>query len=171
MPRIRTFALALALILAGALAPKAAEAQLAFGAHVAHATEFEDGVFGLGAKVGIDPPLLPLAFYAGVDYFFPDCEGLDGCGYQTFNLDANWTLLPMPVVDVYLSGGLTVRRVSVEGTVLGFAVDESTTATGFSAGAGVAFNFILGAFVEARQEFFGDEDGGNQTVIRLGLLF
>ena len=56
-----------------------------------------------------------------------------------------------------------LRRTSVE--------DESNTATGFSLGAGVAFNFVASAYLEVRNEFFSEEDGDNQILIRLGILF
>lgn len=170
MPRIRTLTLALGAALALVLAPSSAEAQLKFGAHVARAQDLpagevvggKDGSFGLGARAGIAPPTIPFSFYGTVDYFFPDCGDFD-CGYQNFAVDANFSPLPFPAVDVYATGGLLVRRTSVE--------DESNTATGFSLGAGVAFNFVASAYLEVRNEFFSEEDGDNQILIRLGILF
>jgi hypothetical protein len=35
----------------------------------------------------------------------------------------------------------------------------------------VAFNFVASAYLEGRYEIFGDDDGGKQVLIRLGLLF
>lgn len=164
MHRLRTLAVAAAAVFALVAAPQDAQAQVPvkFGVHVANATDVADGTWGLGARVGIDPPVMPLSFFGTVDYFFPDCGDGD-CGYQNFAVDANFTPLPFPMVDVYLTGGLLLRRLSIE--------DASETFTGFSLGAGVAFNFVASAYLEARNEFFSDEDGGNQILIRLGLLF
>ena len=178
MPRIRTITLALAVAFAFAAVPQDAHAQFKFGVHVANAMdlpEAEDfggsnGSFGLGARVGIAPPALPFSFFGTVDYFFPDCADID-CSYQNFALDANFSPLPFPMFDIYATGGLMVRRVSQEGTYEGFDVDYSNTATGFSIGAGVAFNFVASAYLEGRYEIFGDDDGGKQALIRLGLLF
>ena len=177
MTRLRTMLMAFALVLGVFAAPQAAEAQLpiSFGVHVANATDVEIGTsdsgnFGLGARVGIDPPLLPLAFYLNADYFFVDCESID-CGYQNVGLDANFNFLPLPIFNVYATGGVLFRRVSAEGTAGPFTFDTSEVFTGFSLGAGVSFNFIASAYLEVRNEFFADEDGGNQILVRLGLGF
>ena len=180
MTRLRTISLAVALVLGVILTPKQAEAQglpISFGVHVASALNAEDvagndskSAFGLGARVGIDPPLLPVAFFLNGDYFFVDCGDID-CGYQNVGLDVNFNFLPLPIFNLYATGGLLVRRASASGEILGVAFDESGTATGFSLGAGVSFNFIASAYLEVRNEFFGDDDGGNQILVRLGLGF
>ena len=172
MTRIRTFALALAVAFGLAAVPQAAEAQFSWGVHVANATELEvggeSGNFGLGAKLGINPPLLPLSFYASGDYFFVDCGDAD-CGYQNFGVDANWNFLPLPMFDVYATGGVVFRRLSLDGDFGGIPLDESEIYTGFQIGAGASFNFVASAYLEGRYEIFSDEDGGNQVVIRLGI--
>lgn len=168
--RIRLYALAAAAFLALTLAPAQAQAQIKFGAHVAQAQDLpqaeivggKDGSYGLGARIGFDPPMIPLSFYGTVDYFFPDCGDFD-CGYQNLAVDANFSPLPFPVLDIYASGGLLIRRTSVEG--------EDQSATGYSLGGGVALNFIASAYLEVRRELFSEDDGGNQTLIRLGILF
>jgi len=178
MPRIRTITLALAVAFAFAAVPQDAQAQFKFGVHVANAMDLleaeelggSDGSFGLGARVGIAPPALPFSFFGTVDYFFPDCGDYD-CGYQNFALDANFSPFPFPMFDIYATGGLLIRRSSVEGSFQGIDIDESSTATGFSIGAGVAFNFVASAYLEGRYEILGDDDGGKQVLIRLGLLF
>ena len=179
MPRIRTFALALAVVLAGAAAPQDAEAQFKFGVHVASALDFpeyeadlggSDGAFGLGARAGIGLPALPFSFFGTVDYFFPDCGDYD-CAYQNFAVDVNLSPFPFPMVDVYGTGGIVIRRYSLEGSGSAGTVDTSETATGFSIGAGVALNFLASAYLEGRYEIFDEEDGDNQLLIRLGVLF
>ncbi|MDT8341602.1 MAG: outer membrane beta-barrel protein [Longimicrobiales bacterium] len=170
MYRVRITLLTVAAALALAFLPGAADAQLRFGAHVARAQDLpgfdaaggDDGSFGIGARVGIDPPLIPLAFYGTFDYFFPDCGSLD-CDYQNFAIDTNFTFLPLLLLDLYATGGITFRRFELE--------DESDTATGFSLGGGVSFNFLVNAYLEARNEFFDGDDGGDQLLIRLGVLF
>ena len=170
MIRLRTISLALAVAFGVAMAPQAVEAQLSFGAHVTRANDLpageetggNDGAFGLGARVGINPPLFPLAFYATGDVFFPDCGTAD-CGYQTAGLAANFSFLPLPIFNLYATGGAVLRRFSVE--------DVSNTYTGVQLGAGVSFNFIASAYLEVVNEFVGDDGGGNQLMIRLGLGF
>lgn len=178
MPRIRSLFLAAAAAFALVALPSAADAQLKFGAHVAYgagtdnfaSVDQEDGTFGLGARVGFGLPAFPLDILGTVDYFFVDCGDVD-CGYQNFAVDANWAFLPLQIVELYATGGVLMRRTSVSGDLLGVSFDESTTHTGFSLGAGVAFNLIASAYLEARNEFFSEDKGGNQILIRLGLLF
>jgi opacity protein-like surface antigen len=163
MVRIRTLTLAAVAALALVALPGKAEAQLRFGVHTAMADGGDflpDNTFGLGARIGFSPPAVPLSILGTVDYFFPDC---DECGYQNFALDANFTFLPLQVAELYATGGVLGRRIS--------GANDSTTKTGFSLGAGVSFNFIVSAYLEARNEFFSDENGGNQILLRLGLLF
>lgn len=178
MRSLRISALALA---AGAalLMPRAAEAQLPlkFGVHVAAATSSDqvvsaadEATYGLGARVGIAPPLLPIEVFGTVDYFFPDCSDELSCGYQNFALDANLKF-PLPLLTPYVTAGYTIRRSSLEGEIEGFTFDESDTAGGFTAGAGVRLGLIVNAFAEARREFHSDENGGQQWLVRLGLQF
>jgi hypothetical protein len=178
MLRIRSLFLAAVAALALLAVPSDAQAQLKFGAHVAYgagtdsftAVGEEDGTFGLGARVGFGLPAFPLTVLGTVDYFFVDCGDVD-CGYQNFAVDANWAFLPLQIVELYATGGILMRRASVSGSLGTVSFDESNTETGFSLGAGVSFNLIASAYLEARNEFFSDDKGGNQILIRLGLLF
>lgn len=165
MKHARLLVAAAAILAVGALAPGKAEAQLKFGAHVAYLNDginSEDGEFGLGARVGIDPPLIPFSFWAHGDYYFPDCGEFD-CGYQTFGADAVFSPLPFPVISPFLSGGVLFRRASFEG--------NSSTEPGFAAGVGVTFGALVNGIVEIRREFFADEEGGNLWVARAGIIF
>lgn len=169
MRMIRLTALPLVAAVALLSAPRAAEAQIGFAVHAAGATDlgggdnFDDASFGLGARVGFTPPMMPLSFWGTVDYFFPDC---DDCGYQNFALDAN-VELPVPMVAPYLTAGYVGRRIDP-----GLVGVDAETFHGFSAGAGVKLDFLAAsAFLEARNEFFSEEDGDNQILVRLGVMF
>jgi len=178
MRPVRTLFLAALATLALVAVPSDAEAQLRFGAHVAYGAgtdnfsdaNAEDGTFGLGARLGLDVPAFPLTVLGTVDYFFVDCGDVD-CGYQNFAVDANWALVPLEILELYVTGGVLLRRASIKGDVLGQPFDESATKTGFSLGAGVSFNLIASAYLEARNEFFSEDNGGNQILVRVGLLF
>jgi opacity protein-like surface antigen len=179
MKHARLFVAALALVVAGAALPQAAEAQLKFGVHAAYAdggdAVLPDASFGLGARVGIDPPLIPFSFWAHGDYYFVDDtqEGSEtfSNGYQTVGLDAHFSPLPFPMVTPYLSGGVLLRRASVDnGTV-----SASDTDTGFAVGLGADIGVIVSGTVQVRYEIFGDAEGTdislNQLVVRAGITF
>lgn len=171
MKHVRTLVAAAAILAVGALAPQEAEAQFKFGAHAAYADGGDnllpEGTFGLGARIGIDPPLIPFSFWAHGDYYFPDDietgAGTVDTGYQTFGADAHFSPLPFPMVTPYLSGGVLVRRFSAE--------DNSNTETGFAAGLGADIGVLVSGTVQIRREFFGDEAGGGQWVVRAGITF
>lgn len=165
MKHVRLLVAGAAILAVGALAPQKAEAQVKFGAHVAYANEVTDGAFGLGARVGIDPPVLPFSFWAHGDYYFPDeGESAVDLGYQTYGLDAHFSPLPFPLVTPYLSAGILFRRASVG--------DVSDTQTGFAAGIGADIGFLVAGTVQIRREFFSDTDSfGGQWVVRAGITF
>jgi hypothetical protein len=167
MKHARLFVAALALVVAGAALPQAAEAQLKFGAHAAFAENIgEDGSFGLGARVGIDPPLLPFSFWAHGDYYFPDDVGSISTGYQTVGADVHFSPLPFPMVTPYLSGGVLYRRATLEGF-------DASSATGFVVGAGVDIGVLVSGTIQIRREFFADDADvpGDQWTIRAGITF
>ena len=120
MHRIRTLFVAALAILALVAVPSDAQAQLRFGAHVAYGAgtdsfseaNADDGTFGLGARLGFDVPAFPLTVLGTVDYFFVDCGDTD-CGYQNFAVDANWALLPLEILQLYVTGGVLMlaRRI------------------------------------------------------------
>ena len=152
------------------LSADGAEAQyFRFGAHVPFATslgggdDLTDPSWGIGGRVGLEPPLFPCALWGTVDYMFP---GGDGTSYQNFALDAN-VRLPIPLLEPYVSGGYQARRFD-DGSV-------SDVYHGWTLGGGIRFSFIVNAFLEARREFYGDEQelvgDDDQWLIRLGLLF
>lgn len=175
MKHARLLVAAAAILAVGALAPQKAEAQLKFGAHAAYADQVNDGAFGLGARVGIDPPLLPFSFWAHGDYYFvDDVTGTNtdaSQGYQTFGADAHFSPLPFPLITPYLSGGVLVRRSTLDGTILGETIDDSSTNTGFAIGLGADVGFLVSGTVQIRREFFSDENGGDQWVVRAGITF
>ena len=167
---IRSTALPLLAAVALLSAPDAAEAQLAFGVHAPMATsigggdDLQDAAFGIGGRIGLQPPVLPVSFWGTVDYFFP---GGEDTSYQNFALDGNF-ILPIPLLSPYVTGGYTARRFD-DGS-------GSDTHHGWTAGVGVNFSFIVNAYLEARREFIGGDDDAvvgddDQWLVRLGLTF
>jgi hypothetical protein len=165
---------ALPLLAAVALltAPRAADAQIAFGVHAPMATsvgggdDLMDAAFGVGGRIGLRPPFFPLSAWGTVDWFFP---GGEDTSYQNFALDAN-LVLPVPLLQPYVTGGYVARRFD-DGSERG-----SDTHHGWSAGAGVNFDFIVSAYLEARREFIGGDDDAivgddDQWLVRLGVIF
>ena len=166
--RLVTLPLFAAAVLLGA--PAAGTAQLAFGVHAPMATSIGGGddlmgaSFGVGGRVGLQLPLFPLAFWGTVDYMFP---GGDDTSYQNFALDVDFSL-PIPVLAPYVTGGYLARR--FDDSV------NSETRSAWTAGAGVRFNFVLSAYLEARREFVGGDDDAlvgddDQWLVRLGVTF
>ena len=152
------------------LSAEAAEAQyFRFGAHVPLATSLGGGddltgsSWGLGGRVGLEVPLFPLAAWGTFDYMFPSG---DGTSYQNYGIDVNLRL-PIPLLQPYAAGGYQARRFD-DGEV-------SDVYHGWTVGAGIRFSFIVNAFLEAKREFYGDEQelvgDDDQWMVRLGLIF
>jgi hypothetical protein len=168
---LRLATLPLLIAAAFLVAPGVAEAQLVrFGAHLPIATSLGGGddltnsSAGIGGRIGLEAPLFPLSFWGTVDYMFPSG---DGTSYQNFALDANFAL-PIPLLEPYVTGGYQARRFD-DGEV-------GDTYHGWTLGGGIRFSFIVNAFLEARREFYGDDEqdlvgDDDQWLIRLGLIF
>ncbi|MDX1495563.1 MAG: hypothetical protein R3253_15960, partial [Longimicrobiales bacterium] len=74
---MRRFMYVLSAAFALALFVTPAEAQLKFGAQASLVTGLEeasalDGTFGLGARVMVDPPILPVGGFVDATYYFPE---------------------------------------------------------------------------------------------------
>jgi len=122
-----------------------------------------DGTFGLGARVALQPPVLPIGVVGQFNYYFPDCTD---CGYQTYSLAAQLRL-PLPMVSPYAIGGWQWRRTS--------AGSISDTADGPMVGIGVQLNLGLAIFLEGSMEFNDVPDGvpdfdNDPIVIKGGVL-
>ena len=170
MRSLRLTILPFVLALGSIVSAGAAEAQyFRFGAHVPLATSLGGGddltnsSWGIGGRVGLEVPLFPLAAWGTVDYMFP---GGDGASYQNFGIDANLRL-PIPLLQPYVAGGYQARRFD-DGEV-------SDIYHGWTLGLGIRFNVIVNAFLEAKNEFYGDDTGlvgdDDQWMVRLGIIF
>jgi hypothetical protein len=141
-----------------------AEAQLRIGGHFVNAQDAFDGTYGIGVRLGLDPPVLPLELIGSGEYFFADCPaGQSGCGLYGLTVDANFRIV-FPVVRPYVSAGLAYRNIdladpteddSVVGPTLGVGLDVGLS--GFS------------IFGESRYEFVDAPE--KQFVWRLGAMF
>lgn len=116
--------------------------------------------FGAGARLMLDPPLLPFAVVGSGTYY-----SMDAGKYYEGTL-AGQLRIPLPIIKPYVTGGLQYKK--PEG------VDADT---GFMAGLGVQLDFMLSLFLEATLEFNEDATIGTETidnsplVIKGGILF
>jgi len=145
---MRRFSFALSAVLALAIMAVPAQAQLNFGGHVAMITGLDDiatnvenpldGTFGVGGRVGFQPPALPVGVFGSVTYYFPDGDDLS---YWTGSVFGKLSL-PLPVVSPYALVGLQRRAASASGI--------SDSENGFFAGIGVQLTSV---FIEGTMEF------------------
>lgn len=148
-----------------------ADAQLKVGAQAAMMTSLDeatelDGVFGLGGRLALDPPLFPLGAIVSATYYFPDTDPVD-LTYWTATAAAQLRL-PLTVVKPYVLAGWQLRRASVG--------DISENENGPVIGAGVQVDLALSLFLEATFEFNEEVEANpdldnNPLVIKGGVMF
>lgn len=166
---LRKHLLALALV-ATALIPSAADAQVRFGAQVGYGTETD---LAVGARIDValtnalstKPPFSNAFFLTSFDFYFPDCPAGADCTY--------WELTPALAVPFavqgspmrpYLGAGITIARASVSAG--GTSADN--TEAGLALIGGLKFPLsTMTAFTEARITI-SDAD---QLTLAFGLLF
>jgi hypothetical protein len=142
-----------------------AEAQLKYGLQGALLTGLDevnslDGTIGVGPRVALQPPLLPVGVVGQAVYYFPEGD----LSYLTYSLAAQLRL-PLPVVNPYVIGGWQWRRSSLN--------DVSNTENGLMVGLGVQLNLALSLFLEGSMEFNdapSGVDADNSIVIKGGVL-
>jgi len=157
-----TTALVGLLVLSAGTSPAPAAAQVSYGVHVVEARDAFEGARGIGARVGVKVPFLPVSAFATGEYFRPDCGPASGCGLSGVSLDLNYALIPMLPVSPYLTGGYTRRRFDPG------AGGEVSTPEGIHVGAGLAAGLAgYGVFGEARYEFVAAPE--RQIVVRVGV--
>ena len=183
---MRRFSLLTGLAVAFAVMSSAVDAQVQFGVQGSYIAggfgslsdaidEIEDrdlsGDFGIGGRLAITPPALPLGGYAAVTYFFPSCEAAD-CSYWTADLGATLAV-PLPVVRPYVVGGWQFKKYDLD--LANFSSDVENNPF---AGLGVQFNLGVSLFLEGVWEFEGDVLPGSTEelsitpfVIKGGVLF
>lgn len=148
--------------------PASAQLPLKYGVQAALQTGLDqasalDGTFGLGARVALQPPVLPVGLVGQGVYYFPDCTD---CGYLTYSLAAQLRL-PLPMLSPYALGGWQFRRSSGGGS--------SNTESGAMLGAGVQLNLGVSLFLEGTYEFNDEVPGfpdfdNDPIVIKGGIL-
>jgi len=154
--------------------PASAQLPLKYGVQAAYLTGLSDiaagvpnpadGTFGLGARVALQPPVLPVGLVAQGVYYFPEGDG----SYMTYSLAAQLRL-PLPVISPYAIGGWQWRRSSTGGTG-----SVTNTENGAMVGAGVQLNLGLSLFLEGTMEFndapSATIDADNAIVIKGGIM-
>jgi len=153
--------------------PASAQIPLKFGIQGAVQTAIDDlptgapagipdlnGTFGLGARVALQPPVLPIGVVGQGVYYFPDAGS-----YMTYSLAAQLRL-PLPLVSPYAIAGWQWRRTTPDG-------GDASTENGFMAGAGVQLNLGLALFLEGTFEMGNPEQpdfDNSPIVIKGGIL-
>ena len=123
-----------------------------------------NNTYGLGARVGLQPPLSPIGVVGQGVYYFPDAADYS---YSTYSLAARLRL-STPLLSPYVLGGWQWRRASSGGT--------SNTESGAMFGVGVQLNFVVSLFLEGNFEFHEEVAGttdfdNNPIVIKGGIIF
>lgn len=115
---------------------------------------------GVGARLRVGAPLLPVSLALNGEWFFPDCGGSD-CSLKGLTLDANYALT-VPLVQPFVGVGWSVRQNTVDG--------QTSTKRGLNVGVGVALALkSVRPFVDIRyrpSKIFS----GNPYAVRIGLM-
>lgn len=161
---MRRFMFGLSAVLVMAVLASPVDAQLKLGAQAALTTGVDeasalDGTFGLGGRVMVDPPLLPIGGFVSGTYFFPEGD----VSYWTTTAAAQLRL-PMPMVKPYALAGWQLRG------------GEGDTQNGAVLGLGVQLDFMMSVFLEGTYEFHEEITGfpdfdNDPIVIKAGVLF
>jgi hypothetical protein len=149
--------------------PASAQLPLKYGVQGALMTGIDDatsldGTFGLGARVALQPPLLPIGVVGQGVYYFPD-----NGSYLTYSLAAQLRL-PLPMLSPYAIGGWQWRRTDPDVS----GVDPNTE-NGPMVGIGVQLDLGVSLFLEGTMEFNDLPEGvpdydNDPIVIKGGIL-
>lgn len=156
--RLTAIAAALALAVAAGSTPSTVSGQLRAGPQLSFASEVFGGTVGVGPRVELGIPAIPVRLAASGDYFFPtNCRG---CRYWEGNVNLLISLPIMPIPFLrYVGGGWHMQSVR-SGTVA-----STMTARGFNAVGGVGSDDTV---VEFRYEFV--KDIPDQYVLSVAIL-
>lgn len=115
---------------------------------------------GVGGRLEIGAPLLPVSLALNGEWFFPDCGGSD-CSQKGLTIDANYTVA-VPLVQPFVGVGWSIRQSKVDG--------QTATKRELVVGVGVALALkSFRPFVDVRyrpSKIFS----GNPYAVRLGLM-
>ncbi len=181
---MKRFMFALGAVVAFGAVVTPAEAQIKFGVEGAYiAGGYGDlvdaigddadlsGDFGLGGRLALQPPMLPVGVYGEAVYFFPSCAADTDCSYWAMSLGGQLGL-PLPMLRPYVLGGWQWKRYGVDGS--------GSTENNAFAGLGVQLNMLAGLFIEGSWEFDGTVEGLTTTageisttpfVLKAGFMF
>jgi hypothetical protein len=172
-----------ALLVAGlglfCLAPRAAEAQVSFGPHIAWGDDTDFGVggtinFGLGNAFGIEDGAFANLFGSvGATYFFFDCTpgfNLDSVNCTYYEINGNLAV-PFTIegssIQPYVGAGIGLAHGSYSYPLFG-EFDYSNTDVGLNILGGIFFPLGgLKGFAQGKFEL----SGGEQFVLSGGILF
>ena len=148
------------------------EAQLHFGAQASWAFDrFDESPVGVGPKVALGIPVLPLEAQGSFDYFFPACSEEADCSLWTLN---GSIVLRIPLVGAplkpFVGVGITYQSLSVDDA------DIDGTGSAIIAGVELGATPVIRPFIEGKYEFVGEEGTGiaqldDHFVFTAGIIF
>ena len=156
---MKTIRFAIAVAATAILMPGPAYGQVGIGAHMARAADAFGGSLGLGLRVQLGVPLVPVSLAVNGEYFFADCPAND-CSLYGTTFDLNYAL-PIPLLQPWVGVGWSVRELKVAG--------RQTTERGLNFGVGAQFRLTgVRPFVDVRYELAPAPE--KQYVMRIGLM-
>lgn len=163
----RSVAAAMTLALAALVLPTDADAQVDVGVQASFNSEpagldDNDGAFGVGARIGINLPIIGLGVLGTGDIFFPDCD--PDCDFWDVSGNLTYTF-PLVALDPYIGAGVALQSFELEGF-------DSEEEVGGNLFAGVKVGALLPVqlFGELKYQIFG-EPFDDQFVVSVGILF
>ncbi len=147
-----------------ALSPGGLDGQLlSVGGQISHANKQFNGSTGIGARLALGLPVIPVEITGAAEYFFPDCGGND-CTYWGAN---GHILLKIPtVMPVKPYGGVGIGYQSISQD---FGDDGDETGTNLVLGVELGATPRVSPFIELRYELLSELS--DQLVVSLGIVF
>lgn len=147
------------------LSARPAAAQIDVGVHGLYNdnAQLTDGSVGVGARAGVELPLVGLGAHGDFNWYFPDCaDGVD-CEFREILGGVTYSVLPLVAASPYFGAGVALQNSSVDG----MEADE----TGFNLLAGVELGGVspINGYGEVSYRLMDDFE--NQLVISAGILF
>jgi len=137
-----------------------ARAQVGAGGYFVRSSDPFGESEGVGARLQVGAPLVPVSLVLNGEWFFPDC-GTSDCSLKGLTLDANYALA-VPLLQPYVGVGWSVQQHTLAG--------QTSTKRGLNLGVGIVLALkSIRPFVDVRyrpSKVFS----GNPYALRIGLM-
>ncbi len=150
-----------------ALLTRPVGAQIFLGGQLSYDDDIARGSWAIGARAGIDIPLVGLTILATGDFYMPDC-GIQECDFQDASLNLVYRL-PIPLlISPYFGAGVAVQNTEGKSSMLGDLSDYGVSVLAGAVLKGPTFSRFQ-PFGEVRYVLMQDFD--NQRIVSFGILF